>query len=266
LLNCALRLGMASRAQQTISDANESERAKRGSFPWERQDGESVQAFARFLVYRDTEPTDRSLRKVEETCGISGTLVSRWSKKWSWVKRAVAYDSWKLELSDELGKHGALVHRRKLVRFGSASLDRALNSLNKMKVESVDDVVALAEAGDQLARRALNLTEPTAKGGPATVVQVGVAWPGQGGPAWANRIEPNVTQPLIEQKPNETKSERNIVVSCGEQVIAEGVGTAARTRVTPSGSPDKPNCVDATAVRPVRLIEKVVKSPDRVKV
>lgn len=61
------------------------------SEPWERQKGESRQAFAAFCTYRDLGVT-RSIVRASETLAKSGSLLSRWSQDWHWVARTNGYD------------------------------------------------------------------------------------------------------------------------------------------------------------------------------
>lgn len=61
--------------------------------PWERQKGESAQAFAAFLVYLQMG-ADRSLSAVGQKVGKSRALMERWSSANSWVERCRAWDNY----------------------------------------------------------------------------------------------------------------------------------------------------------------------------
>jgi hypothetical protein len=59
--------------------------------PWERQEGESAEAFAAAEAYF-VLGAGRSLAKVGQKWGKSRSLLERWSQEWRWVERAEAYD------------------------------------------------------------------------------------------------------------------------------------------------------------------------------
>ncbi len=59
---------------------------------WERQTGETADAFAAFATYRDMG-ADRSLAKVAHRLGKTKTLMDRWSAQWQWVGRAADHDA-----------------------------------------------------------------------------------------------------------------------------------------------------------------------------
>ncbi|MEA5030278.1 MAG: hypothetical protein VB056_15490 [Sphaerochaeta associata] len=60
---------------------------------WDKQPGESQKAYAWFCRYRDYG-VDRSIAKVlQKYIGkASSAVLSRWSVKYDWVKRAETYD------------------------------------------------------------------------------------------------------------------------------------------------------------------------------
>lgn len=61
--------------------------------PYEQQPGETRPAYSAFCSYRDVMPGEgRSLRRVAQQLGKSGSLISRWSSVWLWPSRAAAWD------------------------------------------------------------------------------------------------------------------------------------------------------------------------------
>lgn len=179
---------------------------------WERQQGESIQAYARFVAYRNTPPSERSMRKL----GISAQLAFRWAKRWHWTKRASVYDDWQLQLGDGLAATAQLGHRLAVVRLGSAFVRQAHRKLEEVKLSSVDDLVNLAANGVKLSRQAFGLTDAggDTRADRAPVAQVAVSF--GSAPPWLAR---QMTPELTGGKPNETK-QNEVLVPCGEQVIA----------------------------------------------
>ena len=59
---------------------------------WERQKGESEQAYEAFSIYRDLG-LQRSNAKVCERLSKSRQLISRWKSRYNWDERAREYDN-----------------------------------------------------------------------------------------------------------------------------------------------------------------------------
>lgn len=130
--------------------------------PWERQPGETPEAWEAFRHYRDGGVT-RSLRTVAEQLQKSQALMGRWSARHSWVLRASAYDNeqdrlWRLELQ---------VQRRKSARRNLAVAQGTMQVVSQAVVQMVQnpgaltpgDVARLMETASKLER--LVLGEPT---------------------------------------------------------------------------------------------------------
>ena len=108
--------------------------------PWQRQKGESRQAFEAFTVYRDFGPT-RSQEKVAKKLGKSNALMSRWSIKWNWVERAVSWDEEldrrNREAQAEARKEMAERHINESMMFQQKVLER-LRELNPQELSPND--------------------------------------------------------------------------------------------------------------------------------
>lgn len=63
-------------------------------YVWERQEGESREAYEAFSLYRDmgADGGKRSLQAVSNELSKSLTLMKRWSASYNWIERARAYD------------------------------------------------------------------------------------------------------------------------------------------------------------------------------
>lgn len=197
------------------------------AFQWERQPDESVQAYARFLTYRNTDPSQRSIRKL----GISMQLAARWSKRHRWVKRTAAFDDWQLQLSDDLAQHAVLSHRRQLARLGSACLDKAKASVLQLdeSKQTAGEIVQLSKVGLTTIEAAFGLQGERTANGPSVVVQTQVGY-GERRPSWLEHSEAK-------------QSETEVVGNKGEQVLAEGIagpprlGPGKQTEALPTRQP-----------------------------
>lgn len=86
--------------------------------PWERQKGESAQAYEAFVTYRDMGP-DRSLRAVGQKLGKSRQLIERWSSAWNWPERVRAYENYLDEAEHK--KNRELRKKKKAQNLGISS-------------------------------------------------------------------------------------------------------------------------------------------------
>lgn len=103
---------------------------------WERQPGESAQAFEAFKIYRDMG-LKRSNKAVEEQLSKSRQLISRWKKNWDWDKRVRDYDN---ELEKEAHKEAVKNLKDMTSRHIKISMQlqrKALEALDKVKVEDM---------------------------------------------------------------------------------------------------------------------------------
>ena len=99
---------------------------------WERQDGESAQAFQAFAAYRDMG-AERSLHKVAEKLSKSDALMKRWSSQWHW---------------------GIAEMRKNHVGIAKAMLVKSLQALQRIPVDEMTprDVATMVDVAAKLER------------------------------------------------------------------------------------------------------------------
>lgn len=103
---------------------------------WERQPGESVQAFEAFKIYRDLG-LKRSNQEVCKQLSKSRQLISRWKAAWNWDERVRAYDNaLEREAHKEAVKNLKDMTSRH-IRISVQLQNKALEALQKMKVEDM---------------------------------------------------------------------------------------------------------------------------------
>ena len=109
----------------------------RTDLPWERQKGESAQAFAAFLVYLNLG-AERSHQTVSQQCGKSISLIGRWSRAYGWVERCRAWDNY---LQQEAKKAAVAEVRRmnqRHAKMASAIQATAMQALQEMGTSMVN--------------------------------------------------------------------------------------------------------------------------------
>ncbi len=103
---------------------------------WERQKGESEQAYEAFSIYRDLG-LQRSNAKVCERLSKSRQLISRWKARYDWDERARAYDNELArqahaeavkDLKDMTGRH---------IKMAVQLQAKALEALKELKPEEM---------------------------------------------------------------------------------------------------------------------------------
>jgi len=153
---------------------------------WERLPGESPQAYARFLIYRDMPPGQRSLRKL----GFGRSQSEQWSKQHNWVQRCAEWDLYMQRLAD-VQTEGAVVRMRsRHADLGMALVNKAVagvESIDHTKL-APDDVVTLAKTGVSIERAARGLaSEEKAVAPPPVLIdnRTAILFPDSVRPAWA---------------------------------------------------------------------------------
>ncbi len=120
---------------------------------WERQEGESAQAFQGFAAYRDMG-AERSLAKVAQKLGKSKALMERWSVRWQWVVRS---DAWDDELDRQTRvelKKGVTGMRKNHVNIAKAMLVKALQALQRIPADEMTpkDVSTMVDVAAKIER------------------------------------------------------------------------------------------------------------------
>lgn len=141
--------------------------------PWERQKGESRQAFQAFAIYRDMGPA-RSLQKVAQQLSKSLALMKRWSEKWSWVARAQAWDDEQDRIAREAQQKEIEEMNRRHAQEAMALQRKAVEALKALAPEDLRprDVLAFFVDAAKLERLARGMsTEHVEHGGELEVKQ-----------------------------------------------------------------------------------------------
>lgn len=133
--------------------------------PWERQKGESAQAFEAFSTYLEMG-ADRSIRAVGQKLDKSRQQIGKWSSTWNWQERVRAYDN---ELEKE-ARRKAVADRKNMVdrHIGIAMQlqKKALQALKDLSVEDMTpkDIKEYIKMATDLERLNRTLEEETEKG------------------------------------------------------------------------------------------------------
>lgn len=139
--------------------------------PWEQQQGEPNNLFARFNTYLDQDPGKRSLSQVAAQYGLDKSTISGCADRYRWVERAALYDAHRVKQrrdhiqSQELtlaerqmtlatAATAVLSRSVKAVLDSGATLDpkdmpawaKMIETLRKMALDRPDQIVELTGA------------------------------------------------------------------------------------------------------------------------
>lgn len=133
--------------------------------PWERQKGESAQAYEAFVTYRDMGP-ERSVTRVSQSLNKSRGLIGRWSSQWNWTERVRAYDN---ELEKEARAKAVKDRKAMTERHIGIAMQvqkKALEALASLSVEDMSpkDVKEYIKMATDLERLNRTLEEESSKG------------------------------------------------------------------------------------------------------
>lgn len=104
--------------------------------PWERQKGESGQAYEAFALYRDIGKS-RTVSAVVKRLEKSRSLLDRWKARWNWEERVTAYDN---EIERQ-AKEQVIKDRKTMldrhVKIAMQVQKKALEALGKLDVNDM---------------------------------------------------------------------------------------------------------------------------------
>lgn len=122
---------------------------------WERQAGESEEAYAAFKLYRDAGEK-RSSIAVGKRLGKSGTIISRWCAANRWVERARAYDNALEREAYDVTVAEIREMNRKQAKLGAALQLKAIQALQKLDISKMPPktIVEFLAKGAEIERRA----------------------------------------------------------------------------------------------------------------
>lgn len=116
--------------------------------PWERQKGESAQAYEAFVTYRDMG-SDRSIRAVGQRLDKSRTQIGKWSSAWNWQERVRAYDN---ELEKEARAKAVKDRKAMTERHIGIAMQlqkKALEALSSLSVEDMSPKDIIYQNGNR---------------------------------------------------------------------------------------------------------------------
>lgn len=120
---------------------------------WERQQGESPQAYEAFATYRDMG-SERNIRAVARKLSKSSTIIARWSSTWKWVERARAWDNELTRQAKEAAAKKVKDMTGRHINIAMQLQRKALEALEVLNVEEMSpkDIKEFIKAATELER------------------------------------------------------------------------------------------------------------------
>ena len=121
--------------------------------PWERQKGESPQAFEAFSLYLKMGEK-RGLLRVAKELSKSGTIIKRWSSAWNWQERIRAYENDLRRQEMEADRKDRKAMRERQIKTAMLMQKKAVEALDKIKPEELTPraILEYIKAGAELER------------------------------------------------------------------------------------------------------------------
>ncbi len=129
--------------------------ARKTEFPWERQPGESEEAYEAFSVYYKAG-LKRSVRETGKAIGKSRSMVERWSRRWNWVDRAREYDNSLARVEYQATVDSIKKMNKQQATIGVMLQQKGLEALKKMNLSkmSAKELLQFLIQGASIERRA----------------------------------------------------------------------------------------------------------------
>lgn len=124
--------------------------------PWDKQPGESKQAYAAFRTFLNTPAHERSITRVSSELSKHIQLISRWNNRHDWLDRAEAWDRLQArrELDAELQQREE--QRQHTLKIGKALRRKGVEAINHIDPSnlSVGQILSLLLEGEKMVDRA----------------------------------------------------------------------------------------------------------------
>ena len=119
--------------------------------PWERQQGESAQAYEAFDHYLK-QGDNRSLSRLGQELGKSKTLLERWSSRWHWQERIRQYTNEvrRIEFAEDQKKLKSM--RQRQMKIAEVMQQKGFNALRNLDEGTIyaKDIIRMISEGIRL--------------------------------------------------------------------------------------------------------------------